>query len=207
MGSGVGVGSVQISAKCARSPSMCRLCARQALRLPTTLRHSPSPHSLTPVSLATAACSLALTPSSRCRTVLACASYETKALPHLRAHATGLPYFRYLVSKPVHGFILGKEHAVPVMMPDPARFALHKLVVSTLRTASHALKADKDRRQAAVLIDALMEKFPEWLTVAVDELEGRARPRVAVAANRALNLVPGLSVRAQDFMADLAAQS
>ncbi|RFU44663.1 GSU2403 family nucleotidyltransferase fold protein [Paraburkholderia sp. DHOC27] len=134
-------------------------------------------------------------------------AYETKALPHLRAHATGLPYFRYLMSNTSRGFVLGKEHAVPVMLPDPARFALHKLIVSTLRTASHALKADKDRRQAAVLIDALLEKFPEWLTAAVDALEARARPRVATAAGRTLNLTLGLSERAQDFLADLAAQS
>ncbi|HEY2000308.1 GSU2403 family nucleotidyltransferase fold protein [Paraburkholderia sp.] len=130
-------------------------------------------------------------------------AYETKALPHLRAHATGLPYFRYLVSNPARGFILGKEHAVPVMLPDPARFALHKLVVSTLRTASHALKADKDRRQAAVLIDALMDKFPDWLETAADDLEASARPHVANAANRALILSSGLSQRTQDFMAEL----
>jgi hypothetical protein len=134
-------------------------------------------------------------------------AYETKALPHLRAHATGLPYFRYLVANPARGFVLGKEHAVPVMLPDPARFALHKLIVSTLRTASFAPKADKDRRQAAVLIDALMEKFPEWLTAAADELEDDARPRVATAANRTLNLTLDLSERAQDFLADLSADS
>ncbi|CAG4914311.1 GSU2403 family nucleotidyltransferase fold protein [Paraburkholderia gardini] len=130
-------------------------------------------------------------------------AYETKALPQLRAHATGLPYFRYLVSNPARGFILGKEHVVPVMLPDPARFALHKLVVSTLRDPSHALKADKDRRQAAVLIDALTEKFPDWLTTAANDLEKRARPRVARAAAQTLNLAPGLSERAQDFLADL----
>jgi hypothetical protein len=132
-------------------------------------------------------------------------AYETKALPHLRAYATGLPHFRYLMSNPAPGFVLGKEHAIPVMLPDPARFALHKLIVSTLRTASHALKADKDRRQAAVLIDALVEKFPEWLSSAVDGLEKSARPRVAMAATHALNLVPDLSERAQDFLADLGA--
>ncbi|CAB3641482.1 hypothetical protein R8871_00323 [Paraburkholderia graminis C4D1M] len=134
-------------------------------------------------------------------------AYETKALPHLRAHATGLPYFRYLVTNPTQGFILGKEHVVPVMLPDPARFALHKLVVSTLRDPSRALKADKDRRQAAVLIDALAEKFPDWLTTAADELEENARPRVGTAAAQALNLAPGLSERARDFLADLGAHA
>lgn len=134
-------------------------------------------------------------------------AYETKALPQLRAHATGLPYFRYLVSNPTRGFILGKEHVVPVMLPDPARFALHKLIVSTLRDPSNALKADKDRRQASVLIDALTEKFPDWLTTAANDLEKSARPRVAMAAAQALNLAPDLSERARDFLADLGAHA
>jgi hypothetical protein len=134
-------------------------------------------------------------------------AYETKALPQLRAHATGLPHFRHLVSNPTPGFILGKEHVVPVMLPDPARFALHKLIVSTLRDPSRALKADKDRRQAAVLIDALTEKFPDWLTTAANDLEKSARPRVATAAAHALNLAPGLSERARDFLAYLGAHA
>jgi hypothetical protein len=130
-------------------------------------------------------------------------AYETKPLPQLRTHATGLPHFKYLVSSASQGFILGKEHVVPVMLPDPARFALHKLIVSTLRAPSHALKADKDRRQAAVLIDALIEKFPDWLTTATNDLEKKARSRVVTAAGRVMNLAPGLSERAKDFLTEL----
>lgn len=118
-------------------------------------------------------------------------AYETRALPQLRAHATGLPYFRYLVSNPARGFIPGKEHVVPVMLPDPARFALHKLIVSTLRDPSHALKANKDRRQATVLIDAFTKKFPDWLAIAANDLEKSTRPRrVAMAAAQTLILAP-----------------
>jgi hypothetical protein len=106
--------------------------------------------------------------------------------------------------EPVRGFVLGKEHAVPVTLPDPARFALHKLIVSTLRTPVLAAKADKDRRQAAVLIDALMEKFPDSLEVAAEHIETKARARVAKAAAQALNFEIGLSERAQDFLAGLA---
>ncbi|MBB5499769.1 GSU2403 family nucleotidyltransferase fold protein [Paraburkholderia sp. MM5384-R2] len=134
-------------------------------------------------------------------------AYETKPLRQLRAHATGLPYFGYLVANPVSGFILGKEHVVPVTLPDPARFALHKLVVSTLRDPARALKAEKDQRQAAVLIDALTERFPEWLTTAANELDESARPRVATAAARAMALVPHLSERARDILAELSAQT
>lgn len=128
---------------------------------------------------------------------------EPKTLPRLRTHATGLPYFRYLVSNPVRGFVLGKDRVVPVMLPDPARFALHKLVVSTLRPASYGPESDNDRRQATVLIDALTVQFPDWLTTAADNLQKRARPHVATAAAQALKLAPDLSERARDFLADL----
>lgn len=131
-------------------------------------------------------------------------AYETRALPQIQADATGLPYFRYLVANATHGFVLGKGHVVPVMLPDPARFALHKLIVSTLRDPSRALEADKDCRQATVLIDALMEKSPAWLTEACEDLEASARPRIALAAEQARNLVPGMSERTRDFLAELA---
>jgi hypothetical protein len=84
---------------------------------------------------------------------------------------------------------------------------LHKLVVSTLRDPSRALKAEKDQRQASVLIDALAARFPEWLTSAAEALDERARPRVATAAARTLAVVPNLSERAKDFLGDLAAQT
>ncbi|MEZ0606091.1 GSU2403 family nucleotidyltransferase fold protein [Paraburkholderia sp. IW21] len=130
-------------------------------------------------------------------------AYEARPLPHIRAHATGLPYFRYLVSDSTRGFVLGKEHVVPVQLPDPARFALHKLIVSTLRDPSRAVKADKDRRQACVLIDALMEKFPDWLAVAVDQLDEAAGAKVADASALTLRLGLDLSERARDFLANL----
>jgi hypothetical protein len=130
-------------------------------------------------------------------------AYETKPLPHLRAHATGLPYFKYLLTGPTSGFVLGKEHAVPVTVPDPARFALHKLVVSTLRGPAFAAKAGKDRRQAVVLIDALMERYPDWLEAAAEKIEKKARPRVATAAALAVKFELDLSERARDFLVDL----
>ena len=90
-----------------------------------------------------------------------------------------------------------------ISSPDPARFALHKLIVSTLRDPSRAAKADKDRRQASVLIDALMEKFPDRLAVAADQLDEAARAKVADASALTLRLGQDLSERTRDFLANL----
>jgi hypothetical protein len=54
-----------------------------------------------------------------------------------------------------------------------------------------------------VLIEALMEKFPDWLTTAVVDLDESARRRIALAATQAMSLVPNSSERARDFLDDL----
>jgi len=128
---------------------------------------------------------------------------KTVPLPILHTHAIELPFFRYLVSNPSPGFILGKGNVIPVMLPEPARFALHKLIISTLYGPSFVLRADIDRTQGALLIDALMEKFPDWLSAAAGDLEKRAIRRVATAAARALQLPIDMSERARDYLTDL----
>jgi hypothetical protein len=55
------------------------------------------------------------------------------------------------------------------------------------------------------LIDALTERFPEWLTSAIQQLEGDARPQLSVAAARTIELVPSLTDRARNFLSELVA--
>jgi hypothetical protein len=45
-----------------------------------------------------------------------------------------------------------------VRVPVPERYAIHKLIVSQLRHKSS--KPEKNLRQAAVLIEALVERYP-----------------------------------------------
>jgi hypothetical protein len=47
---------------------------------------------------------------------------------------------------------------VLVRVPVPERYAIHKLIVSQLR--SRGSKPAKDLSQAAVLVDAVVERFP-----------------------------------------------
>lgn len=63
--------------------------------------------------------------------------------------------------------------ATLVRVPQPARFALHKLLVAQLRPAAFQSKADKDLRQAAQLILALAEDRPGDLALAWHDLEHR----------------------------------
>lgn len=78
-----------------------------------------------------------------------------------------LRHMDYLVRREVgRGLFIG-PHAVVVNLPDPGRFAWHKLAVASRREGgAFAIKADKDRRQAAALIEALADMAPGQLSAA-----------------------------------------
>lgn len=90
---------------------------------------------------------------------------ESVEVPELGAHATGLPYFRYLVSQSQDGIVMSSHGAMAVKLPLPERFALHKMIVAQLRKGRPE-KSLKDLRQAAVLIAALGEMHAGAITEA-----------------------------------------
>lgn len=129
--------------------------------------------------------------------------YEVRALPGLKAHATGLPFFGYLMDAVEDGYLLGKDHVIPVRLPSPARFALHKLVVSTLRPAAMGVKSGKDRQQALVMLDAVLAHNQDWVAEAINALPATARLRIALAARRTLGLAEGLDDIVHDTLEQL----
>ncbi|HEX4676558.1 MAG TPA: GSU2403 family nucleotidyltransferase fold protein [Steroidobacteraceae bacterium] len=86
-------------------------------------------------------------------------TYPTIPVPELKAHAKGLPYLAYLLGASQEVPILSPHGAVMVRVPVPERYAIHKLIVSQLREKTSG-KPEKDLRQAATLIEALVERFP-----------------------------------------------
>jgi hypothetical protein len=62
---------------------------------------------------------------------------------------------------------------IGVTVPNPARFALHKLAISTLRPIGMRAKAVKDIAQAASILEVLLEDVPGALVIAADALLGR----------------------------------
>jgi len=85
--------------------------------------------------------------------------YAAVYVPELEAHATALPYFRYLISESQDAVVISSHGVLPVRTPVPERFALHKMIVAQLRKG-RAEKSLKDIRQAAVLVAALGEHHP-----------------------------------------------
>ncbi|MGX1500213.1 hypothetical protein ACSSV1_005278 [Labrenzia sp. MBR-25] len=84
-------------------------------------------------------------------------------LPALGVNAQSLHFLDYLIAGPTRVSFLYRS-GVLVQVPRPERFAIHKLIVADRRQGGpDALKAHKDRAQAAFLIDALSETRPDDL--------------------------------------------
>jgi len=94
------------------------------------------------------------------------------ALPDLHAAAQPLRFLDYLIEEPLQAAVVGGD-GVLVNVPQPARFALHKLLISGRR--KEVEKRRKDLAQAASLCWVLLDDDPDELTVAWEALAKRGR--------------------------------
>ncbi|MBS0338748.1 MAG: hypothetical protein JSS40_18490 [Proteobacteria bacterium] len=95
------------------------------------------------------------------------------AIPRLKAAAQPLELLDYLLEAPIAVPLLNGG-ATLVNVPDPARFALHKLLISGRRQVFEQAKAGKDRQQAGEIIASLYEDRRGDLRLAVEALNKRA---------------------------------
>lgn len=92
-------------------------------------------------------------------------------LPHLRAGAAPLQYLKWLLEDPVDAIALHGS-GVLVSIPQPARFAVHKLIIAQKRPGAN-LKRQKDLLQAKALMEALSAHDPEALELALADAKRR----------------------------------
>ena len=90
-------------------------------------------------------------------------------IPRFKTAAQPLEMLGYLLEAAVSAPIVNGGAAL-VNVPDPARFALHKLIISGRRQVHEQTKAAKDRQQAGELIDALYQDRRGDLDIAIDAL-------------------------------------
>jgi hypothetical protein len=116
----------------------------------------------------------------------------------LHAHAQTVPLLAFLVSEPVDAAVLSPNQVVPVKVPSPERFVLHKLYSSQSRRADRD-KVRKDLQQAALLAAAVEEDMPGALRGAFRRVPAEGRTAVRRGASAAARLLgeadtPGLAV-------------
>ena len=96
--------------------------------------------------------------------------FATVPVAELGAHATSLPFLEYLIEAPWEALLIGRDHLIPVLVPQPVRYALHKLVVADLRYGAENPKIEKDLVQAGILATILANDDPHELLTAANHL-------------------------------------
>lgn len=96
-----------------------------------------------------------------------------RELPALGVDAQGLHHLNYVIADPIKAAVTYRS-GVMVQIPQPERYAIHKLIVADRRRGGeNALKSEKDRRQAAFLIEVLAEDRPDELREAYEDARSR----------------------------------
>jgi hypothetical protein len=81
--------------------------------------------------------------------------------------AEPMPFMDYLLGgETFKGLVIG-SYAIPVHLPNPARFAIHTLIISQCADRSFNGGSEKDIAQAAVLLDYLIQEHAEQVVDAL----------------------------------------
>ena len=97
--------------------------------------------------------------------------------------AQGLHFLNYLIADPIQAVALYLD-GILVQIPQPERYAVHKLIVAQRRNPANRPKARKDLDQAQALIETLATERRELLRDAYDAaMEAGPKWRAAITAS------------------------
>lgn len=97
---------------------------------------------------------------------------RTIKLRNLGAGAEPLQHMAWLIEQPVTAVALWGA-GVAVRIPQPARFAVHKLIIAQRRHATDRIKRQKDLAQADAMMNALYVTDPFGLDDAIEDARGQ----------------------------------
>ena len=92
---------------------------------------------------------------------------EPVFLSHFNSYAHPMRFLDYLLED-IQVAAVAFRSGILVNVPTPARFALHKLVISQRRPSAQQIKARKDIQQATELLTLLLEDRPGDIWIALD---------------------------------------
>ncbi|NIO09202.1 MAG: hypothetical protein GTO40_14800 [Deltaproteobacteria bacterium] len=132
------------------------------------------------------------------------APYKPVAVKELGAHALGLPHLDYLLKESIPSVLIGRDRIVPIAVPNPGLFCLHKLAMFSLRPSADSSKREKDVLQAAALAAALMNEEDFRLAEAIDGINTAIRKRIRPGAKQAAKVLTDNYPEAAEIVATLA---
>jgi hypothetical protein len=93
-------------------------------------------------------------------------------IPAIKAAATPIRYLDYLIEDSLLAAVPAAAGLL-IRIPEPARFALHKLMLSQRRPAVMTAKARKDIEQADAVLAVLLDLRPGDISLAADAARGQ----------------------------------
>jgi hypothetical protein len=82
-------------------------------------------------------------------------------VPLFQSEAMPLQYMSFLLEETVPTVTFDRKHIALVNVPDPIRFAIHKLLVSQIRPMAFRAKAAKDIEQASTILEVCTDQSPD----------------------------------------------
>ena len=117
----------------------------------------------------------------------------------LGTHAQSVRLLDYLVDDAVDSIVLSPNQVIPVKVPAPERFLVHKLFSSQARRSDRD-KAGKDLGQAAVLAAVLEDETPGQVLDAFRRVPRSDRPTVRRGAKAAAKLLGDAHAAGRDAL-------
>lgn len=124
-------------------------------------------------------------------------------VPELGAHAQTVRLLDYLIDDAIDAIVLSPNQVIPVRIPAPERFALHKLFSSQARRSDRD-KSGKDLGQAAVLAGAVEDETPGRIIDAFRRVPSAEKPTIRRGAAAAARLVGEAHPAGRDALVKIA---
>lgn len=126
------------------------------------------------------------------------------AAKDLGTHAQAIPLLEFLVAEPLESVVLSPNQVIPVKVPSPERYLLHKLFSSQSRRADRD-KVRKDIDQAATLAAVLEEEMPGRLAETFRGMPTSGKPAAKRGARAAAKKLENLHPQGEKILLRLAA--
>lgn len=122
----------------------------------------------------------------------------------LRAYAQAIPLLDFLIKEDIQAVALSPNQVIPIRIPSPERFTLHKLFSSQSRHGDRD-KIRKDLEQAAVLAAAVEEEMPGRLRDTFKSVPADAKTAMKRGAAAAARLLASAYEEAKETLDRIAA--
>ena len=122
-------------------------------------------------------------------------SGESLHMTNLNISLEPLKFLEFSLEDVTQGALIGKDGAIMVKLPSPARYAVHKLIVYGERPVRERVKSNKDLQQAACLAAYFLEHYPAAFAESWADAIGRGagwRKRATEGREALFKLAPEL---------------